>query len=185
MPVRVAPAPCRKRSRPSTALSEPLDVHLPRVGYRPDNDDYRRRSGCSVRRGRSWFRRMRRHPRACAGHPLPGPGAASKACGSVLVGSQGDRPRLGGAPRSRLAVHVGSLPEGSGLPRLDSSPASPCAPRKAMAVPSASSARWRKTCCGCGPSRASRSCGRRRSRSGKPRMTAVAKETNFRIAYRM
>src|SRR4051794_21056369 len=55
-----------------------------------------------------------------------------------------------------------------------------------MAAPSASSARSRKTCSGCGPSRPSRSCGRRCSRSGKPTTrpgwlsaTAFSRQPNF------
>ena len=40
--------------------------------------------------------------------------------------------------------------------------------RKAMAVPSGSSARSRKTCCGCRPSRLSRSCAKPCSSSARP-----------------
>src|SRR3954462_15849339 len=61
---------------------------------------------------------MRRHSRACPGHPLPGPGADPPGRATALRRvRQGDRPRSGDAPRSRLAVHVRPLPEGIGLPR--------------------------------------------------------------------
>jgi putative transposase len=46
-----------------------------------------------------------------------------------------------------------------------------CGHRKAMAALSGSSAPSKRTYCGCGPSRPSRSCGRRCSRSGKPTTT--------------
>src|ERR1051325_3567406 len=61
---------------------------------------------------------MRRHPRARTGYPLPGPGAdPPRRTASLRSIREGGCPGSVRPPRPRLAIHVGSLPERTRLPR--------------------------------------------------------------------
>ena len=58
-----AGSPRGPRNHDGTIIPDTVDAI---VGYRPDDDDHRRRPGRGVRRGRSLHRRMRRYPRPAA-----------------------------------------------------------------------------------------------------------------------
>jgi len=106
--------------------------------------------------GRRALRRWSRSARVCAATSAEWPGTAPAAWRYVTI-----------TARSTCRItSKRNWPSWESTARRPSS-----APRKAMAVPSASSAPSRRICCGCGPSRPSRNCGRRYSHSGKPTTT--------------